>query len=214
MRLASRRRKERMYPIDDRARRSTAALRRGGWLAGALLLTCCGGNVGVVQSSTVGGAAGNGRDAGGGSNSGSSGEGSSSSGTSAGGNDVATGGDTHDGGQNIQVGIGGMPGGVGGDMAAGAAGAPDMTSDSSQLLTAILRGALGGLGTCEFAASPAASDNLGPRRGAVVLDSMGRVIDNTGLPVTTKQAWLDQLMDRRWLCLAGQTLGYKCSAAG
>ena len=54
-------------------------------------------------------------------------------------------------------------------------------------------------------------EQLGPLRGRVVLDEDGRVVDNTGLGVEeNKQRWLDQWGDRRWPCLAGQTIGYEC----
>jgi hypothetical protein len=66
----------------------------------------------------------------------------------------------------------------------------------------------------------AASAMLGPgeqpsrRRGAVVIDEQGRVVDNTGLSGDAKQQWLDQFADQRFPCLAGQSIGYECTAAG
>jgi len=56
------------------------------------------------------------------------------------------------------------------------------------------------------------AEKRGPGRGAVVLDGDGRVIDNTGLDGDAKQAWLAQLADQRWPCMAGETLGYSCSS--
>jgi hypothetical protein len=47
--------------------------------------------------------------------------------------------------------------------------------------------------------------------GYIVVDNDGRVVDNTGIPATSRQAWLDKLADQRWPCLAGQTIQYSCS---
>ena len=46
--------------------------------------------------------------------------------------------------------------------------------------------------------------------GEVIIDSEGRVIDNTRLSSASKQAWLSSLADYRWPCLAGQSLQYSC----
>jgi hypothetical protein len=49
--------------------------------------------------------------------------------------------------------------------------------------------------------------------GAIVLESEGRVIDNTGTvyqSTGSKQAWLDSLSNESWPCLAGQTIPYQC----
>ena len=48
----------------------------------------------------------------------------------------------------------------------------------------------------------------------VIVDSEGRVVDNTGLYGTAKQAWLDSLADDRWPCLAGQTIQYIVEIGG
>ena len=48
--------------------------------------------------------------------------------------------------------------------------------------------------------------------GNIVLDSEGRVTDNTGyyLSAEQRQAWLDSVANDRWPCLADQTLVYSC----
>ncbi|HEX7507581.1 MAG TPA: hypothetical protein VF550_12460 [Polyangia bacterium] len=48
----------------------------------------------------------------------------------------------------------------------------------------------------------------------VVLDSEGRVVENTGLSGAERQNWLDNLSSQLWLCLAGRTLHYSCFTAG
>jgi len=47
--------------------------------------------------------------------------------------------------------------------------------------------------------------------GAVTLDATGAVVANTG-PVleSTEGAWIDEMADQRWPCLAGQTIEYCC----
>jgi hypothetical protein len=63
-----------------------------------------------------------------------------------------------------------------------------------------------------------ASATLGPdeqpsaRRGAIVLDDEGRVVDVTGRTGDGKQLWLDRLADQSWPCLASQTIGYECAS--
>jgi hypothetical protein len=91
------------------------------------------------------------------------------------------------------------------------AGGDDGSCDQAALWRAI--GTAGGFLVCR-PASPelAPTEHLGPGRGAVVLDTDGRLIDNTGLEGTTKQAWLDELANQRWPCLAGEILGYSCSS--
>jgi hypothetical protein len=48
--------------------------------------------------------------------------------------------------------------------------------------------------------------------GNIVIDSEGRVMDNTGyyLSAEQRQSWLDSVANDRWPCLAGQTLAYSC----
>jgi len=47
--------------------------------------------------------------------------------------------------------------------------------------------------------------------GEVTLDATGAVVANTG-PVleSTEGAWIDEMADQRWPCLAGQTIEYCC----
>jgi len=47
--------------------------------------------------------------------------------------------------------------------------------------------------------------------GVVYLDGEGRVVDNTMLFGTNKQAWLDGLANESWLCLADHSVLYSCS---
>lgn len=91
--------------------------------------------------------------------------------------------------------------------------APETSCLPEVLWVAIVDGALGGLGSCNLTSVPGAGEKIGRLRGAVLLDSDGRVIDNTGLSGLEKQTWLDKLGNQRWLCLAGQTLGYTCKPA-
>jgi hypothetical protein len=53
-------------------------------------------------------------------------------------------------------------------------------------------------------------EQRGARRGAVVIDDEGRIVDVTGREGHAKQRWLDELADQRWPCLASQTIGYDC----
>ncbi len=55
------------------------------------------------------------------------------------------------------------------------------------------------------------SDPLpGWRRGAIVIDDDGRIVDNTRIRDDEKQQWLDSFADQRFPCLAGQTITYEC----
>lgn len=96
---------------------------------------------------------------------------------------------------------------------AGVGGAAESSCQPEVLWVAVVDGALGGLGSCDFTSVPGAGEKIGRLRGAVVLDSDGRVIDNTGLSGSEKQTWLDELGNQRWLCLAGQSIGYTCKPA-
>jgi len=57
---------------------------------------------------------------------------------------------------------------------------------------------------------PPTGDEVNRFNGAVVFDDEGRLIDNTGLTGSEKQSWLDQFAGERWVCLAGNTIGYRC----
>ena len=96
--------------------------------------------------------------------------------------------------------------------AAGSGGEPAGVCDSDALWAAITSQVIG---AC-YPASPmlGPDEHLSPRRGTVILDAQGRVIDNTGLSSLTKQQWLEKLSAKRWPCLAGQTIGYQCTVAG
>jgi hypothetical protein len=96
---------------------------------------------------------------------------------------------------------------------AGVGGAAESSCQPEVLWVAVVDGALGGLGSCDATSVPGAGEKSGRLRGAVVLDSDGRVIDNTGLSGSEKQTWLDKLGNQRWRCLAGQTIGYTCNPA-
>lgn len=78
------------------------------------------------------------------------------------------------------------------------------------LLEAITR-QVGGVTWCGLANAMLDPDEeLSARRGAVVIDEEGRVVDVTGREGEAKQRWLDEMADQRWPCLAGQTVGYQC----
>jgi hypothetical protein len=96
--------------------------------------------------------------------------------------------------------------------AAGAAGASNVC-DENTLWPEITDGSLGGLGHCEPAPIPTPNEQTGLTRGVVIINADGLVIENTGLDSDKKKRWLDGLSNKRWTCLAGQTIGYKCSVA-
>jgi hypothetical protein len=187
------------------AQRALAATRRHGWLAAAVLLICCGGKSLTTQTSDAVGVGGTKPDAAGGS--------SWSGSPAAGGTALATGGVAYDGGDNITVSLGGAADEYGcPSPGAGAAGAEEESCDGDALLfTAIVDGATGGLGGCQFVPPPGPAEKFAGIHGAVIIDSTGRVIDNTGLLAGYKQTWFDQLCNRRWPCLAGMTLYYECT---
>lgn len=101
-------------------------------------------------------------------------------------------------------------GGAGG-MESGAGGDAGDTCNLGAFWAAIAL-PLAPLGMCgEASPMLAPGETLSKRRGAVVIDAEGRAVDNTGLKQEDeKQEWLEQVSDQRWLCLAGQTIGYKC----
>ena len=85
----------------------------------------------------------------------------------------------------------------------------DSSCDVRGLWDAITRSA-GVLGACEIFTDGRDPDPGFRFIGQVVLDTDGRVTDNTGLNGASKQSWLDGLASDRWLCLAGRTLTYYC----
>ncbi|HEU5072654.1 MAG TPA: hypothetical protein VFU02_00740 [Polyangiaceae bacterium] len=94
---------------------------------------------------------------------------------------------------------------------AGAGGDGGDTCGVASLLEAVTR-QVGGVTACWEASAVLDSDEeLGPRRGAVVIDDEGRVVDITGREGEAKQQWLDEMAAQRWPCLAGQTIGYQCA---
>jgi len=105
-----------------------------------------------------------------------------------------------------------MPPPIGPAGAAGSAGEAGGVCDSGSLWAALDSLVIG---DCKEA-SPTLGEgeHLSKRRGALVVDDQGAVIDNTGLSGVAKQQWLDQLGAQRWPCLAGQTIGYKCTVGG
>jgi hypothetical protein len=191
----------------DAPARSIARGQRHLWVAATLLLFSCGGKSVETPASTAGSGS---EPMGDGGSAASSGGAPSASGAS-GRTEPAVGGDPNDVGPYITIEAGGKIGAAG--AADLGAGAPTMACESRLLMKAIVRGSVGGFGTCQFAPPPGDGEKLDRARGAVVLDREGRVIDNTGLNPTAKQAWLEELMDQRWPCLAGQTLGYTCRPA-
>lgn len=205
---------------------------RAGWAVflASLLPLGCGGR---SQNAANGGAGHSGAHSSGGSSASggsvdaaSSGEGGADRGGSANGDEppggAAEGGASHaaEGGASHEGGAGSIfiPG-TGGrhdiiiSPAAGAAGASDVC-DENTLWVEITLGAVGGLGYCVPAPIPTPDEHIGITRGAVILNEDGVVIDNTGLDPQRKKRWLDGLSNKRWTCLAGQTIGYKCSVAG
>ena len=186
------------------AQRTVVATRRHGWLAAATLLICCGGKSLTTQTSDGGGLGGSKSSAVGGSSSGS---------PAAGGTSLATGGAAYDGGNLITVSAGGATNEYGCPVPeAGAAGAEDESCGGDAVLfKAIVDGATGGLGACEFVAPPGPDQKVDLLHGAVIIDGTGRVVDNTGLTGGNKPRWFDQLCNRRWPCLAGMTLYYSCT---
>ena len=159
----------------------------------------------VAGTSAVGGAGTSGR---GGTSSGDAGRGV---GGSAAGNVGGQGG-AGAGGVHIPLtsgtsGNGGSSGASGGVEQAGVAGDAG-ACDTNALWQALTRGA--GATRCDLVDPPPQGNAVDQLHGAVVIDDEGRVIDNTGLTDAEKPGWLSELAGRRWLCLAGTTLGYSC----
>jgi hypothetical protein len=96
-----------------------------------------------------------------------------------------------------------------GDVSAPDGSSTDATCNTDNLWSAVADAALGvaRLGFCARAVTASTY-------GQIVLDSTGRVVDNTGTTyqsTSSKQAWLDSLANDRWTCLAGQTIPYQCA---
>lgn len=114
------------------------------------------------------------------------------------------------------VGGGGIPpdggnSGQDGGATDGVDSSSDTACNTGILWNAVSDAALGvvRLGYC----LPATTTTSGS--GEIVLDNEGRVIDNTETNYrgfSSKQAWLDSLVNDRWPCLAGQTIPYRCVA--
>ena len=49
--------------------------------------------------------------------------------------------------------------------------------------------------------------------GSVTFDAAGAVVSNTALSDADEEAWIEEMADRRWPCLAGETLEYCCISA-
>jgi len=49
--------------------------------------------------------------------------------------------------------------------------------------------------------------------GSVTFDAAGAVVSNTALSEADEEAWIEEMADRRWPCLAGQTMEYCCISA-
>ncbi len=184
-----------------------------------MLLVCCGGRSEQTAQTSGSGGIDSSASTSGSSNSSSGFEAGGSQGisagaTSAGGTRVTSAGANAGGSGNII--LGGTGGGELADSgtvpSAGAAGTDETACDVGQLVQFIVQGGVG-VGQCQLVDPPGPGDMIGIARGAVVIDGEGLVIDNSGLSPNAKRAWLAELSDERWPCLAGQTLGYKCTAA-
>lgn len=96
------------------------------------------------------------------------------------------------------------------DSEGGSGGDANDTCGVAALLEAITR-QVGGVTWCSEASAMLEPDEkLSARRGAVVIDDEGRIVDVTGRQGDAKQRWLDEMAAQRWPCLAGQTIGYQC----
>lgn len=88
----------------------------------------------------------------------------------------------------------------------------DTSCDQSRLWIALRDSTVGPLGYC-YRSSMERDGGLTQPWGALVFDAEGRVTDNTALDGPAKEAWLDELADLRWLCLASMSFSYSCSSA-
>jgi len=111
------------------------------------------------------------------------------------------------GGFPVIVGQGGTYAGVGG-MAGQAGGATEECNEYG-LWHAVTMSVGYALGWCD--GGMCLLSYTTPVVGAVTLDATGAVVGNTG-PVleSTEGAWIDEMADQRWPCLAGQTIEYCC----
>ncbi len=215
-----------MIFVEPDARRPNRSKNRSGCLALVLasLAAACGGKsaaVGSAQVSGTGGAGGSGTSgasgaaASGGSGGMAMGKGGSSGGSADAGRGAGTGGSgTQESGgaagSVAQGGVGGRPPPLGGF--SGAAGDAGATCSADAIWAAVRMQVIG---EChEASAMLAPGEQPSRRRGAVVIDDEGRVVDNTGLSGDAKQQWLDRFAEQRFPCLAGQSIGYECTAAG
>jgi hypothetical protein len=85
--------------------------------------------------------------------------------------------------------------------------------DQSTLWNVVSQSAVSTLGDyiCEASLGPI-TDGGTANGGYIVLDSEGRVIDNSVFAADefAKQAWLDSLAYYRWPCLAGESIPFTC----
>jgi hypothetical protein len=72
----------------------------------------------------------------------------------------------------------------------------------------------GGFLWCRQASTDVDPAELSPRRGTVVIDGDGHVVDIPGFDSARKQVWFEQFANQSWPCLASQTLGLECSNHG
>ena len=108
------------------------------------------------------------------------------------------------------VGVGGFPVlvGQGGTYASGQAGAATEECNEYGLWYAVTMSVGYALGWCSGGTClrPYTTHVV----GAVTLDAFGTVVGNTGPLLESEEAWIDEMADQRWPCLAGQTIEYCC----
>lgn len=191
-------------------RRAPAASRWYSWfLGGVTLCFACGGKSASHGASQVSGTGGT-EPAAGGSGASEAGAGARSEGGTTQQAGGAAGAPLAEGGMAAVIQPGGR-GGAGGPEG-GAAGGASVTCSVNSLLNAIEIPLQQPIATCaEASPTLGPNESLSRRRGAVVIDDDGRVVDITGVSGDTKQEWLDNLADQRWPCLAGRTVGYSCT---
>ena len=123
---------------------------------------------------------------------------------------VLTGGTTSTGSTVHDQNGGGGSGSTGGTTNGGTSAS---SCDQSPLWNAVRYQAVGPAGQCWVvnACSSVCDAGSSPSDGAIVIDSQGYVIDNTGIAGAAKQAWIASLASQNWPCLAGQTITYACT---